>query len=174
MAQILTVDLRGRVEGGHGIEFLRAELNGSEATPFALVRYALNGEEQRSGFRIDVDKAAFIDRPSDPEQEAVIVRAAPAIVDLLSPTLNLREIKLFRTGALAVLSEAEQDVLLRILLYAQTERQIADELGVPVQTVRIRYRDALVRLQKFIDSDPSSSHTTTESAGTQSAEVSPA
>ncbi len=34
-SDILSVDLRGKVEGGNGIEFLRAEINGAEATPFA-------------------------------------------------------------------------------------------------------------------------------------------
>lgn len=78
-----TTDLRGKVDGGASIEFLNVEIpSGPFRAPFAVVRYALNGEEQEYGLRLDLDKGAFLDHFEDePLKEAVLRRAAPQIVN---------------------------------------------------------------------------------------------
>ena len=95
MAEYLTVDLKGRIEGGSSIEFLRAEMNRSMATPFALIRYAVDGVEPKNGLRIDLDKMAIFDRLGDPEKDAVIERAAPEIAHILGLVAGVRDTMVF-------------------------------------------------------------------------------
>jgi hypothetical protein len=113
MSNIITVDLRGRVPGGRSIEFLRAEMNGSMRTPFALIRYALNGKEVAEGFRIDLDKQTIFDRLGDPETDAVIERAAPLIANLLAPAAIERDRKLegaVLEGAVSLTQEIKSEL----------------------------------------------------------------
>ncbi len=56
-----------------------------------------------------MDKAAFIDRPADSNQEAVVVNAAPAIVDLLTPAVNFREIKIWAKGTQAEIDSIQRN-----------------------------------------------------------------
>jgi len=68
------------------IRFLRAEVNASNYTPFALIRYAVRGHERSKALRLDLDKRVFIDpgdfEESDQEQfKAVADRVAPIIAE---------------------------------------------------------------------------------------------
>ena len=47
------------------IGFLSADLSGDD-TPFARIRYAINGEEQLYGLVYDLDKQVFLDHLEDP------------------------------------------------------------------------------------------------------------
>jgi orotate phosphoribosyltransferase len=88
--EIRTIDLTSNIPGGDSIEFLRAEVSKAayRYSPFALVRYALEGVEQEYGLRIDLDKRVFIDHfDEDPKKEAVLHGAAPKIVKFLSRVL---------------------------------------------------------------------------------------
>jgi hypothetical protein len=85
---MITIDLRHRVPGGASIEFLRVEMAGIDASPFALIRYAKDGEEQKTGLRLDLDKRSFLDHFEDQEKERVIESAAPRIVELVGTALD--------------------------------------------------------------------------------------
>jgi hypothetical protein len=54
-----------------------------ERSPFALIRYSIDGQEPRYGLRLDLDKQVFLDYLGDSEKDAVIARAAPKIVAFL-------------------------------------------------------------------------------------------
>jgi hypothetical protein len=88
MADILTIDLRNHVPRGGDIEFLRAETSAKHRTPFVLVRYALKGQEQTHGLRLDLDKRAFLDHFEDPARESMVVRAAGQIAELVGLSLS--------------------------------------------------------------------------------------
>lgn len=77
------VDLKGRIRGGAGIEFLFAELPYSHPLPFAVVYYAQAGKPQTLGLRLDLDKQVFLDHFEDAKREKVLHRAAPDIVSYL-------------------------------------------------------------------------------------------
>ena len=47
------VDLKGRIKGGAGIEFLFAELPYAHPLPFAVIYYAEAGEPQTLGLRLE-------------------------------------------------------------------------------------------------------------------------
>jgi hypothetical protein len=77
-----TIDLRGRIPIIASIEFLSAEVPvGPFRAPFAVVKYALNGEEQSLGLRLDLDKGVFLDHfERDHFKENILRHAAPQIV----------------------------------------------------------------------------------------------
>ena len=78
------IPLNGKIRGGASIAFLRAELSTKYDLPFALIRYALDGQEQADGLRLDLDKQVFLDRPfADEEKNKVLDRAAEEIVEFL-------------------------------------------------------------------------------------------
>jgi hypothetical protein len=54
------------------------------------IRYALGGEEQELGIRLDMDKRAFIDHFEDEELEKTIQQAAPKIVERVGSVLYPR------------------------------------------------------------------------------------
>jgi hypothetical protein len=63
------------------IQFLRAEVNATSYAPFALIRYAIRGNESSKALRLDLDKRAFIDpQDLDPSQEFKAATAAIASV----------------------------------------------------------------------------------------------
>ena len=74
------VDLKGRIKGGAGIEFLFAELPYAHPLPFAVVYYSEAGEQQLLGLRLDLDKQVFLDHFEDAKKEKVLHRAAPHLV----------------------------------------------------------------------------------------------
>jgi hypothetical protein len=80
----ITVPLAGRIVGGESLEFLRLEKAARPTVPFALIRYAIDGEEQPLGLRMDLDKRAFLDHFEDQAKDALLERAALQIVDLMS------------------------------------------------------------------------------------------
>ena len=55
-----------------------------EPGPLALIQYAVNGQEQRLGLRLDIDKGVFLDSPGDQEMDnAILSPAARLIVQYL-------------------------------------------------------------------------------------------
>lgn len=87
-----TIDLRGKVDEGASIQFLNVRVpSGSFRGPFAVVRYALNGEEQKYGLRLDLDKEVFLDHFEDePVKESVLRSAAPQIVSAVYESVSRR------------------------------------------------------------------------------------
>jgi hypothetical protein len=86
--EVRAIDLKGQIPNGASIEFIRAEVAiGQYRSPFALVRYALQGVEQDLGLRLDMDKEAFIDHFDDDELESAIQNAAPKIADVVGAAL---------------------------------------------------------------------------------------
>ncbi len=77
------VDLKGRIKGGAGIEFLFAEIPAVHLLPFAVVYYAEAGKPQALGLRLDLDKQVFLDHFTDAKKEKILHRAAPDIVAYL-------------------------------------------------------------------------------------------
>ena len=73
------------IEGDASIEFLRVEkiMGDYRYSPFVLVRYSLNKEEQKYGLRLDLDKKVFLDHLDDQEKEDILQAAAPKIVKFL-------------------------------------------------------------------------------------------
>ena len=62
MARFRTVDLSPYGFSAQRVAFLRAEVP-SGPSPFALIRYSINGVEQREALRLDMHKRSFLDRP---------------------------------------------------------------------------------------------------------------
>lgn len=92
--EILAIDDLGVVTGGGKVlSFLRAETSAKYRTPFVLVRYAINGIEQKEGLRLDLDKRAFLDHLEDPSLEASVANFAVAeqIAELVGDFLNHRD-----------------------------------------------------------------------------------
>ena len=55
-----------------------------EPGPLALIQYAVNGQEQRYGLRLDIDKGVFLDSSGDQEVDnAILPLAARLIVQYL-------------------------------------------------------------------------------------------
>ena len=78
-----SIDFHGHVRGTAPIEFLRADMP-VEPGPLALIQYAVNGQEQRYGLRLDIDKGVFLDSSGDQEVDnAILPLAARLIVQYL-------------------------------------------------------------------------------------------
>ncbi len=85
------IDLRGRVRGVAGVEFLRAEIpTGVFQSPFVVVRYSLYGEEQPYGLRLDLDKGVFLDHFDD-EREMALKAAEDQIIDIVNDAISRNE-----------------------------------------------------------------------------------
>lgn len=87
-----TIELKDYIpDGTSNIKFLRAEVPiGPYYSPFALIRYELQGEVQKLGLRLDMDKKAFIDPIAHfegKEHEGVIREAATKIAKLVRSKL---------------------------------------------------------------------------------------
>jgi hypothetical protein len=92
MDAILTIPFNGKVSGGAGIEFKRAEVPQIEDPVFALIRYARNGNEPEIGLRLDLDKQVFLDHFEEGSpQERVLLDAAPRILQLVYAKLDGEE-----------------------------------------------------------------------------------
>jgi len=63
MARFQTVDLSPYRFSVRQVDFLRAEVP-SAPSPFALIRYSVNGVEQREALRLDLHKRSFLDQPA--------------------------------------------------------------------------------------------------------------
>jgi hypothetical protein len=95
MAEFRSIDLKGRVPGNDAIEFLSAEVSAEYYLPFAIIRYALEGEEQEDGLRLDLDKQVFLDDHFEEQEKRKIIKnehkflkkAAPKIVEFLGAVL---------------------------------------------------------------------------------------
>jgi hypothetical protein len=95
MAEVLTIGLMGlrnaladeSSDVWYSLEFLRAEMSAKYDIPFALIRYALDGKEQESGLRLDLDKQVFLDHFENAEMEEAAQKAAPLIVEFLGEKL---------------------------------------------------------------------------------------
>ncbi len=91
MPEILTIDLRNQIPVKGKVEFLRAETAAKYRTPFVLVRYALNGAEQKEGLRLDLDKRAFLDHFEDSSLEASVAKEARTIAEFVGDFLCRRD-----------------------------------------------------------------------------------
>lgn len=90
--KVRTIDLKGYIPNGNSLEFLRAEVAvGQYRSPFALIRYALEGVEQNLGLRLDMDKRAFIDHFEEEDLESAIQKAAPKIAELVGSSLHSQD-----------------------------------------------------------------------------------
>lgn len=81
----------GKIPGGASIEFLLVEVPIGENlySPFVLVHYSVEGQEQEYGFCLDLDKQVFLDHfDDDQEKEEVMQKAAPKITEFLEPILE--------------------------------------------------------------------------------------
>lgn len=90
MPDIYSIDLKNRIPGGGGIEFLRAETSAKRRTPFVLVWYTLDGIELKTGLRLDLDKRSFLDHFEEPEREETALRAARLISEYVGDFLYRR------------------------------------------------------------------------------------
>lgn len=87
MPAIREIDLNGRLGENAAIKFLRAEVSKEHRLPFALIRYSLYGKEQEFGLRLDLDKRVFIDHLPDEQDEEILEKIAPKIVEILGAEL---------------------------------------------------------------------------------------
>jgi hypothetical protein len=62
------------------VELVQVEL-ASPTSPFARVRYTVDGELQDYGLRLDLDKRAFIDALDDTETNRKVRALVPKVVD---------------------------------------------------------------------------------------------
>lgn len=83
MLGVQCIDLRNKVRDTQPFAFLTVDFPGTSASPFALVHYSLDGDEQKLGLRLDVQKVAFLDHFDDASREAIVQQAAPKIVEIL-------------------------------------------------------------------------------------------
>ena len=89
MAKFRTIDLKGHVPSSTSIEFLCAEISAEYYTPFAIIRYSLQGEEQEDGLRLDLDKQVFLDDHfEEQEKKELLKETAPKIVEFLGEVLS--------------------------------------------------------------------------------------
>lgn len=65
------------------IELLNIHLASSDS-PFAVVDYAVDGEKQELGLRLDLDKQVFLDKTGDPRIDDVLQNRAAEIVTLVA------------------------------------------------------------------------------------------
>lgn len=68
MAEFRTVVLQEDIADFDHVAFLRADLS-AKNSPFAVIHYAYDGEEQKLGLRLDLDKLVFLDHPEDIDPE---------------------------------------------------------------------------------------------------------
>jgi hypothetical protein len=80
---INAVPLEGRIEDIGSLHFLRAEQQ-AEASRFVLIRYALDGQEQPLGIRLDLDKKALLDSVGDPELDKHIQAVVPTLWSIIA------------------------------------------------------------------------------------------
>jgi hypothetical protein len=57
--------LEDKIQDIHSLHFMRAEWQ-HEGSRFVLIRYAIDGEEQPLGLRMDLDKKVLLDTVADP------------------------------------------------------------------------------------------------------------
>ena len=62
------------------VELVQVEL-ASPNSPFALVRYTVDGKLQGYGLRLDLDKRAFLDRLDDAETNREVRAFVPEVID---------------------------------------------------------------------------------------------
>jgi len=72
-----------------GLVFLRAEINASTMTPFALVWYAISGVERSKALRLDLDKRRFIyiDQLEDAKFQQIAIKFADPIAHRITREL---------------------------------------------------------------------------------------
>jgi hypothetical protein len=88
MGEILTIhELPEKVRHAERVELLRAEVSADPA-PFAVVRYAFDGEEQLYGLRLDLDKGSFLDSVQDEGSDRVLADLAPQVATAVSVQLT--------------------------------------------------------------------------------------
>lgn len=88
-AKRLEVAIPSDVNRTGGIELLSASVVSSDS-PFAVVSYAIDGEKQELGLRLDLDKQVFLDRTGDPRFDDDRRSRAVGIADVVSQSLHRR------------------------------------------------------------------------------------
>jgi hypothetical protein len=79
-----TVDLPKDLPHSAGLSFLRAIVFEQPRLPFAIVNYAIDGEEHESGLRLDLGKRVFLDHFEEAGREQAASDAAMRIVSFLA------------------------------------------------------------------------------------------
>ena len=87
------IELKDSIPGGASIQFLRAEIPGGYWTPFALIRYSIEGVEPHYGLRLDLGKQVFIDYLEDEETDGFLQKVAPKIVEFLSSIMSPKKVQ---------------------------------------------------------------------------------
>jgi len=87
------IDLNDSIPGDASIQFLRAEIPGGYWTPFALIRYSIEGVEPQYGLRLDLGKQVFIDHLEDEEKDGFLQKVAPKILKFLGPILSPKKVQ---------------------------------------------------------------------------------
>src|ERR1700738_4094837 len=82
MALTKKIEFEGRVEDAGALHFLRAEWQ-RDKSRFVLIRYAVNGQEQPLGLRLDLDKRIFLDSFDDSKFDASIRERIPKILSII-------------------------------------------------------------------------------------------
>jgi len=78
MVTVTSADLRGKLEDVGPVHFLRAEW-WKESPRFVLLRFAIRGEEQGLGLRLDLDKQAILDSLDDDQLDRMLSEHAKKI-----------------------------------------------------------------------------------------------
>jgi hypothetical protein len=76
-----TIEIQGQIEGGNSVSFDRVKLFAH--SPFALVIYSINGEQQEHGLRLDLDKRVFLDNLDNPHTREIIEQSAERPADFV-------------------------------------------------------------------------------------------
>lgn len=74
------VQLPGSAMKAGNVELVQVEL-ASPISPFALVRYTVDGKLQDYGLRLDLDKRAFVDALDDAETNREVRAFVPDVID---------------------------------------------------------------------------------------------
>jgi hypothetical protein len=84
MLRTNVITLEGKIEDIGPLHFLRAEWQQDKISRFVLIRYALDGQEQPLGLRLDLDKKALLDSVGDPELDKSVQATAATIWSIIA------------------------------------------------------------------------------------------
>jgi hypothetical protein len=78
MAELNSLDLRGKISDIGAVQFLRAEWK-NPLSRFVLIRYAVDAKEEPYGLRLDLDKKAILDDVGDAATASAVKARAQEI-----------------------------------------------------------------------------------------------
>jgi hypothetical protein len=94
MSDFRTIDLRGKLSKRGRLEFLSATVSAFATTPFAIVYIAKDGVAQPLGFRLDMDKGAFLDLIGDPDSDKDLASRARAVAEAIDDASHVEPVSL--------------------------------------------------------------------------------